>query len=446
MHQETTADMPLKTKQMKLLTHTLLISSLVITSSLATLVIAYDIFSDKEFTYVIALLSIATLYLVCTLYILHRGNVYLASWMVIIFHSCSASIYALSWEIYASMSILNYALAILVTGALVGSRYLPYIATATIVFLIAVELARSLQYLPAIEIPQSNHPSWSATGCIVSLAMLSLVAWFTSNLTETSLARARKAERTIRAQKEAIQLELARESSLLRQEQLQKTQQLYRFALIGQSTTALLHEMSSRLSVINLDLDDLKLQIDNSEAIKNTEQSIHYINRMVVSARKHLTSYSTKQPLDLQRIIEKSVKDVQLKKQHSPISIQTSFDTASTHTLTGDPMALTQVISILLNNACEACMHQKKKKVTIATQWINSIALITISDTGHGIPTELKDKLFSPLTSSKQDGLGVGLYIARHIVETYFSGSIYLAPNDSGVTTFAIELPSATKK
>jgi signal transduction histidine kinase len=67
-------------------------------------------------------------------------------------------------------------------------------------------------------------------------------------------------------------------------------------------------------------------------------------------------------------------------------------------------------------------------------------AKITVSDDGPGIPRELRSRIFDPGFSTKQSGWGIGLSLARRIVEENHGGTIRLAPSDRGAS-FEIILP-----
>ena len=66
--------------------------------------------------------------------------------------------------------------------------------------------------------------------------------------------------------------------------------------------------------------------------------------------------------------------------------------------------------------------------------------VIRVSDTGPGVPASEREKLFKPFTSTKKTGMGIGLFIAKRVVETHFSGSLEL---DSATkqTTFVLRVP-----
>jgi signal transduction histidine kinase len=66
--------------------------------------------------------------------------------------------------------------------------------------------------------------------------------------------------------------------------------------------------------------------------------------------------------------------------------------------------------------------------------------VITISDNGKGIDEEVKDRVFEPKFTTKSSGMGLGLPMAKNIIETYNGTIIFNSQSNKG-TTFIITLP-----
>ena len=106
-----------------------------------------------------------------------------------------------------------------------------------------------------------------------------------------------------------------------------------------------------------------------------------------------------------------------------------------------DPNLIEQVILNLINNATEAMQDMKKgKKIEITSSIEKNCILITVSDSGPGVPLDMKDQLFDPFYSTKKDGTGIGLSISNRIV-TDHGGSVDISKSRWGGAEFRIELP-----
>lgn len=98
------------------------------------------------------------------------------------------------------------------------------------------------------------------------------------------------------------------------------------------------------------------------------------------------------------------------------------------------------VMENLIKNAVDAM--KADGVITVTTSRTPRYALISVSDTGKGIPHNHFKKIFSPGYTTKKRGWGLGLTLAKRIVEQYHHGHIYVASSEPGKgTTFNIELP-----
>jgi C4-dicarboxylate-specific signal transduction histidine kinase len=70
-----------------------------------------------------------------------------------------------------------------------------------------------------------------------------------------------------------------------------------------------------------------------------------------------------------------------------------------------------------------------------------NLVRLSISDNGSGVLLEFKPHLFELLSTTKQTGMGLGLWLCKYIV-TRYSGSIHYEDADSGGAKFVVELPS----
>jgi signal transduction histidine kinase len=112
---------------------------------------------------------------------------------------------------------------------------------------------------------------------------------------------------------------------------------------------------------------------------------------------------------------------------------------------TWDPDRLAQVIQNLLGNALDYSPPDRPVRVTLCE--LDGEACLSVHNEGPAIPDEARDHLFDPFwqgpqqgRSSKDESLGLGLFIARHIVEAH-GGSIEVESREGQGTTFAVRLP-----
>lgn len=105
-----------------------------------------------------------------------------------------------------------------------------------------------------------------------------------------------------------------------------------------------------------------------------------------------------------------------------------------------DNIQIQQVMVNLIRNAIEAMENSPVKHLTISAMPLpNGFAEIKVEDTGSGIAEEVREQLFSAFSSTKTDGMGLGLSICRTIVESH-GGEITAEPGQNGGTIFRFTL------
>ncbi len=111
--------------------------------------------------------------------------------------------------------------------------------------------------------------------------------------------------------------------------------------------------------------------------------------------------------------------------------------------INGDGDQLTQVVTNLVMNAIQAMQTvQGVRRLTVASRYGADQVVLSVSDTGSGIPPEIRSRIFEPFytTKSNQGGTGVGLSLCLNIVDAH-GGSISLEDTPGGGATFVVSLP-----
>jgi two-component system, NtrC family, nitrogen regulation sensor histidine kinase NtrY len=114
-----------------------------------------------------------------------------------------------------------------------------------------------------------------------------------------------------------------------------------------------------------------------------------------------------------------------------------------------DREGIKRVVRNLLDNAVAACRmapHGQRQRITVSTRYLWSLGMVQleVADTGCGIPSEEKDRLFEPYFSTKKEGTGLGLAIVATIVADH-QAFIRVHDNDPQGSRFIIELPVRRK-
>lgn len=112
---------------------------------------------------------------------------------------------------------------------------------------------------------------------------------------------------------------------------------------------------------------------------------------------------------------------------------------AADATILGDPLKLKIALRNLVKNACEAAGPKGKVDVRLEVDRATRRATVRVEDDGPGLPTEIRDRLFRPFTTTKAEGTGLGLAIAHKLI-TLHGGDLRHEDREKG-TTFAVSLP-----
>jgi signal transduction histidine kinase len=148
--------------------------------------------------------------------------------------------------------------------------------------------------------------------------------------------------------------------------------------------------------------------------------------------------------IDLAELVDSLLPLVQPAARHARVVIEWQLP-RDTFIVRGDSAALSQLIINLFINAVEAAAQKTvqidsagRVVVELERQSANS-AVLTVSDSGSGPPSEIKDQLFEPFVTAKADGVGLGLSVANDVVMKH-GGTIHWR-RTGAMTEFTVELP-----
>jgi signal transduction histidine kinase len=105
----------------------------------------------------------------------------------------------------------------------------------------------------------------------------------------------------------------------------------------------------------------------------------------------------------------------------------------------GDPILLEWALESLVKNAIDA-LKGRAGTIILKVDSLERKAVLRVIDDGPGVPKEIRGHIFQPGTSTKEGGWGIGLALARRVVEDNHDGTLALEPTEVGAT-FALTLP-----
>jgi len=150
-----------------------------------------------------------------------------------------------------------------------------------------------------------------------------------------------------------------------------------------------------------------------------------------------------RQMVDVKDIIEEMTVLLRVEADRHSITIHPELE-ANTPKILANRVQLQQVFMNLMLNAIEA-MRDTGGELTIRSRANpDDQLIISVSDTGVGLPMESTERIFDPFHTTKPQGTGMGLTITRSIVESY-GGRVWATTNQGAGATFHFILPDETK-
>ena len=228
---------------------------------------------------------------------------------------------------------------------------------------------------------------------------------------------------------------------------------LDRLASIGTLSASMSHEIKNALVAVKTFVELLLEKNLDSELTQVVRREMRRIDSIVGQMLKFAAparpSFSA---VHLHPLLDHSLRMVQHQLEGKLISLSRSFR-AAPDSIKGDDYQLEQAFVNLLLNAVEAM--GESGALTVATDLVHPApgrtaakanhsqpqVRITIADTGSGITPENMDKMFEPFFTTKRHGTGLGLPIARRIVQEHH-GDILVNSEPNKGTTFSILIPA----
>jgi len=232
------------------------------------------------------------------------------------------------------------------------------------------------------------------------------------------------------------QLKIAREERLL--DQSQANRELIR---------NLAHEIKNPLGGIRGAAQLLERELERPNLHEYTQVIMKEADRLQSLMDRLLTPHRLPQPapLNIHEVLER-VRSLILAEYPRGIGIRRDYDT-SLPLLKGDKEQLIQVVLNIVRNAAQAMNGSGQitlrtrvmRQVTLARKRYRHALELQITDSGPGIPEEMRERIFYPLVSGREGGTGLGLTLAQTFV-TRHRGTITF-DSQPGNTTFTLLLP-----
>ena len=220
-----------------------------------------------------------------------------------------------------------------------------------------------------------------------------------------------------------------------------------KWAMVGKLAAGVAHSIRNPLTSVNMRLFSLKRSLAMSSSQQEDFEVISEEIRHIDTIVRNFLEFSRPPKLKMQRISPSDVVNMALVLLRYRLeSYGVEVKLIREHRLPeiwADPDQLKEILVNLMLNACEVMVNggvitiREEEKMEPP---LGPGVVIRVSDTGPGIPESVRDKIFQPFFSTKEEGTGLGLSIATRIIEEH-GGRLELESKQKQGATFIITLP-----
>ncbi|MBI2039654.1 HAMP domain-containing histidine kinase [Candidatus Microgenomates bacterium] len=352
-----------------------------------------------------------------------------------------------------SQGLLLFALLIVMAGILISTK------SALIITVLSGLSILLFSYLQINNLYQPNN-DWKikpvlitdAIVYVITLGVIAIVSYLSNREIEKALKRAWRSEAALRRQRDQLEIMVEKRTHELRQTQVEKISQLYRFAEFGRSASGLFHDLVNPLTLISLNLNKLTRQtrqtkqpklVDAQLALERAIIGTKRLESFIQGAKKQIQDQVISQKFSLKEEIVQAIQMLgsRARANHVRIVFQPEGDIETF----ANPLKFNQLITNLVSNAIDAYdgIRKKQRVVEIRLSQVNGMAKLEIQDWGSGIDKKILSKIFDPLFTTKglDKGTGIGLSICKDIIEKDFQGKYSVDTKVGQGTTFTVEFP-----
>ncbi len=228
-----------------------------------------------------------------------------------------------------------------------------------------------------------------------------------------------------------------------------------RLSTMGQMASALAHELGQPLNACQSYISGIRHRLeagqgnfpDLDEALQKANDSLNQAAQIIRHVRGFVSRHKPDfEAVDLPALIERTLSLLQQQIKSSNVHVDVAIGSTGPQDVPparANPVEIQQVLANLIVNAIEAmencALVDRSLKIRVSVAQ-HDMLTIEVADRGPGVSEELSSKIFNAYVSSKPSGLGMGLMIARTIVESH-GGALKYGTQRAGGAVFRFSLP-----
>jgi signal transduction histidine kinase len=208
-----------------------------------------------------------------------------------------------------------------------------------------------------------------------------------------------------------------------------------RLAVMGQMAAGVAHEIRNPLSSMKMTVQMLR---EGAAKPEPYDLLLREIERLELTAAElvGVSQPLRKEPVRLDAVVDDVLELMRRRLDHLAVRVERRY--APTPEVRVDVARFKRCVMNLVLNGAQAMPSGGPLRVDLAPR--DGRVRLAVTDGGPGVPPEVRDRIFEPFVTTKQDGVGLGLALTKRIVEDH-GGAIGFEPAERG-TTFWVELPN----
>lgn len=293
---------------------------------------------------------------------------------------------------------------------------------------------------------------------VVFIIVTTLCLYIAAKIYLTKLENANRDLEQRKAELKAINenlVKMVQEETQKRLESEKVVIQQSRLAMMGEMLSAIAHHWRQPLNAVGIRIQDIYMAFQNSdvddEYVRNFKDSamslVYSMSKMIDNFRYFFVESDEKEEFSIEDIIDKTMLLMSAKLENTGIDVFVEYDEEHRKNFYGFAHEFKYAMLNIIANAVDAALDNKSKVrsfIKIKTEYQDNVARIYIEDSGGGIGSEIRSRMYEPYyTTKEQDGgSGIGLYMSKEIIERQMHGKLYDKEGEFGAV-FVVELSMA---
>ncbi len=366
------------------------------------------------------------------------------SLMLVILFVILGTIPILIWGIMVPEAQVIYALTIVIAGVIISARSVAFVTFAISMILLATTFLEMDNKLKP-DLNRLSHGTGFQDSMIflVTFSVIATVAWLSNREIERSQRKAMLSEIELSKERDLLEVRVSERTKELEQTRLENDLHTQRFIEIGKLSAGLIHDLSSPLTAVSLNLDSIDRE-DIIEEVEQAQAGVKYIEKYINSLKKQLLQNNTITEFNPRDEFEQVIEIMRYKASKHKLNITLTGDKSVQ--MCGDAGLFSQVAANLLANAIDSYddFNSTTNIIDVKLERADAKHInVVVTDRGKGLHENQIVHIFKPFYTSKasKGGYGLGLALIKHVVETKLNGKVRVDSELDKGTSFELTLP-----